>query len=79
MVLVVLGFITLTAYAVISSYAPAVAGGGARGAGAFFALLVFCALVRRLRAAPCLAKQAIASGLSRCKSETALHGGSVLP
>ncbi|KAK9842045.1 hypothetical protein WJX81_005841 [Elliptochloris bilobata] len=45
MVLVVLGFVTLTAYAVISSYAPMVAHGGARAAGAFFALLFFCALV----------------------------------
>jgi len=64
MVLVVLGFIALTAYAVISSYAPAVAAGGARAAGAFFALLVFCALVRRLRATLCLATQAVASGLA---------------
>ena len=46
MVLVVLGFVVLTAYAVIASYAPLVAAGGARAAGAFFALLFFCLLVR---------------------------------
>ncbi len=47
MVLVVLGFVALTAYAVIASYAPLVAAGGARAAGAFFALLFFCLLVRQ--------------------------------
>ena len=41
-----LGFVVLTAYAVIASYAPLVAAGGARAAGAFFALLFFCLLVR---------------------------------
>ena len=47
MVLVVLGFVVLTAYAVIASYGPLVAAGGARAAGAFFALLFFCLLVRK--------------------------------
>ena len=51
----VLGFVVLTAYAVIASYAPLVAAGGAHAAGAFFALLFFCLLVRNVWVTPALA------------------------